>query len=105
MRFFKFTVILTLEKENSQNYYNVLVPSFPEICTFGASLEEARFMAQDALELVILSRLEEGEEIPGDKKPLTLSKNDKVEKIVISVFHQVSATPAKYVENALFQSP
>lgn len=104
MRFFKFTVVFTLEKEDAETYYNVSVPAFPEICTFGDSFEEARFMAQDALELVILSRLEDGEIIPHDKKPQKVSKDDRVEEIVISVSHQVTATPANHVKNAIFQS-
>ncbi len=29
--------------------YNVIVPAFPEICTFGDTLEEARAMALDAI--------------------------------------------------------
>lgn len=73
MRFFKYTVVFTPESDEP-NVYNVSVPAFPEICTFGTSYEEAKFMAQDALELVILSRLEDGEEIPSDKKPKKIQK-------------------------------
>lgn len=87
-----------------QEVYNVSVPAFPEIATFGDSLEEARFMAQDALELAVLSRFEEGENIPSDKSPKKVSKGSKVEELVIAVMHQVEATPAKYVENAFIKS-
>lgn len=103
MRFFKFTIIMVPDEEDKDSY-NVTVPAFPEIATCGDSLEEARFMAQDALELVILSRLEEGEEIPLDLKPKKVSKKSLVEEIVVSVAHEVTATPANYVKTALFQS-
>lgn len=103
MRFFKFTAIFTPEPDEPDTY-NVSVPAFPEICTFGTSFEEAKFMAQDALELVILSRLEDGERIPPDMKPKTLPKNSKSEEIFISVSHQVTASPAEYVKTAIFQS-
>ena len=61
-------------------------------------------MAQDALELVVLSRLEEGGNIPSDKKPARLPKKAKVEEVVVAVQHQVTATPASYVKTAAFQS-
>jgi len=103
MQFFKFVIILTADKENPETY-NVSVPAFPEIATCGDSLEEARFMAQDALELVILSRLEEGEVIPEDKKLKKIPKNAKVEEIIVTVSHQVETSPADYVKNALFKT-
>jgi len=103
MQFFKFTIILTPDEENS-GAYNVSVPAFPEIVTYGDSLEEARFMAQDALELVILSRLEEGEKIPADKKLKKIPKNAKVEEVIVTVFHQVEASSADYVKNTLFKT-
>lgn len=103
MRFFKFTVIFTPEKDES-DVYNVSVPALAEICTFGDSIEEARFMAQDALELVVLSKLEEGEEIPSDKKPIHLPKNAKKEEMIVAVSHQVTATPINHVKTALFQT-
>ena len=34
---------------------NVIVPAFPEICTFGDTLDEARAMAADAIKCVIES--------------------------------------------------
>lgn len=103
MRFFKYTVVFTPEHDKP-GVYNVSVPAFQEICTFGTSYEDAKFMAQDALELVILSRLEDGEEIPSDKKPKMIPKNAKVEEIFISVSHQVTASPAEHVKTAIFQS-
>lgn len=104
MRFFKYTVVFEPEKEKGEIYYNVSFPALPEICTFGESLPEARFMAQDALELTILSRLEEGENIPRDKKPAKLTKGAKIEEVVVTVSHRVEASPADYVKNAFFKS-
>ena len=100
MRFYKYTVIFTPDEEEPQAY-NVRVPALPEIHTCGDSIEEARFMAQDALELVIDSRLEEGEVIPADAKPTKLPKNSKLEEIVVTVAHEVRAQPASYVKAAL----
>jgi predicted RNase H-like HicB family nuclease len=104
MQFYKFTILMIPEKEGKEIYYNVSVPALPEITTFGDSIKEARFMAQDALELVVLSRLEEGEAIPADKKPKNLSKNTIVEEIIVTVSHDVKASPASYVKHALAQS-
>lgn len=103
MRFFTFTVIFHPETDDPDSYW-VSVPALPEICTGGSSLEEARFMAQDALELVVLSRLENGEDVPSDIKPAKIPRNAKIEEMVITVFHQVNATPSSYVKTAIFHS-
>lgn len=100
MRFFKFTVVFTPEK-GEPDTYNVSVPALPEVTTFGTSFEDARFMAQDALELVVLSRLEQGEDIPKDKKPQRLPDDAKMEEIIVTVDHHVTATPARYVKTAI----
>ena len=103
MKLYAFTAVFTPESKEPE-MYNVSVPAIPEICTFGNSFEEARFMAQDALELVVLSLLEEGEPVPHDIKPKHVSKNAKVEQIVVSVVHQVSSAPASYVKSAVFNT-
>lgn len=51
--------------------FSVLVPAIPEICTFGATLEEAREMARDAIRCYLESALETGEKIPGDVSAIT----------------------------------
>lgn len=93
MKLYKFTAVLTPEKENRETYYQVSVPALPEIITFGESIEEAVFMAQDALELVILSRLEEGEKIPSDKKVIKVPKSSIKKEILVSITHSVNTTP------------
>ena len=49
--------------------YNVIVPAFPEICTSGETLEEARAMAADAIKCVIESMQKDHEPIPPDTAP------------------------------------
>jgi antitoxin HicB len=58
-----YTVILEPAEEGG---FVVRVPALPEIVTEGDTEEEALAMAQDAIELVIESRLERGEAIPDD---------------------------------------
>jgi predicted RNase H-like HicB family nuclease len=56
-----YTITLRLEPEGG---FTVRVPALPEIVTYGEDVEEALAMAKDAIELVILSRRERGEDIP-----------------------------------------
>jgi len=101
MNLYKFIVTITPIKENRKLYYQVKVPALPEIATFGESFEEAVFMAQDALELVVLSRLENGETIPQDKKSLRLPKSAVQKETIVSVVHNVSITTADHTKLAL----
>jgi predicted RNase H-like HicB family nuclease len=100
MRFYTFTAVFTPEPKEP-DVYNVTVPALPEALTFGDSKEDARFMAQDVLELVVLSRLEEGEPVPSDKKPTKIAKGAFIEEIIVTVDHHVHAQPASYVKQAL----
>ena len=60
-----YPVILRPEPEGG---YTVRVPALPEIVTYGDNEAEALAMAKDAIELVLESRKERGEEIPeGDR--------------------------------------
>ena len=56
-----FAVVLEPEDEGG---FTVRVPALPEIVTCGDSEEEALAMAKEAIELVLASRHERGEEIP-----------------------------------------
>lgn len=51
--------------------YQVIVPAIPEIVTYGRTLKEARFMAQDAIKCVLESNIKAGEPIPEDLEPST----------------------------------
>ena len=44
--------------------FQVLVPALPEVVTGGDTEDEALAMAREAIELVLESRAERGEEIP-----------------------------------------
>jgi len=92
MKFYKYTAIF-IPEPGEDEVYNVSFPAFPEIATFGESREEARFMAQDALELVIISKLEEGEKIPANKKAAKLPRGAFSEEILVTVTHEVKTTP------------
>jgi len=50
--------------EPDEDAFQVIVPAFPEIHTFGESVEDALAMARDAIELSIAARRDEGTEIP-----------------------------------------
>ena len=63
-----YTVILTPQPNGA---YDVYVPAFPEIATFGDSKEQALEMARDAIRLVVDSRKERKESVPtGDRDTL-----------------------------------
>lgn len=49
--------------------YQVVFPAIPEIITYGASLEEARRMAADALRCHLEGLLKDGEGIPVESAP------------------------------------
>ena len=101
MKLYKFTAVFTPDAAD-KTMYNVLVPAMPEICTCGDSIEEARFMAQDALELAVLSRLEEGEVVSLDKKPVRIPKGSVVEEILVTVAHDVRSVPLTQDAKAVF---
>lgn len=57
--------------------FTVTVPSLPGCVTYGETLEEAKQMAREAIELYIESLREHGEEIPSENDVLeyTLTLN------------------------------
>ena len=58
---YTYSVILEPMEEGG---FLVRVPALPEIVTYGDDEGEALAMAKDAIELVLVSRSERGEEIP-----------------------------------------
>ncbi len=46
--------------------FHVIVPALPGLVSFGRTLEEARTLAQDAVECHLRGLLKDGEEIPED---------------------------------------
>ncbi len=63
-----YTIQLRPEPEGG---FTVRVPALPEIVTYGADEEEALRMAEEAIELALEVRREDGDEIPADVVPLT----------------------------------
>lgn len=91
MKLYKYTAVFTPEP-GEDRVYNVQFPALPEIATFGESKEEARFMAQDALELVVSSYLEDEEKLPVDRKPGKISRDGFSEEILVTISHEVKST-------------
>ena len=58
-----YTVIL---EPMDQGGFLVVVPALPEVVTGGDTEQEALAMAKEAIELVLESRQERGEEIPAE---------------------------------------
>jgi antitoxin HicB len=56
-----YTIILEPMEEGG---FLVRVPALPEVVTGGDTVDEALAMAKEAIELVLESRLERGEDIP-----------------------------------------
>jgi len=61
MRVLNYRVLLQKEPEGG---YTVIVPLLPGCVTYGETIEEAKKMAKDAIELYLDSLIEDGEEIP-----------------------------------------
>lgn len=59
-----YRILLTEEPEGG---YTVTVPMMPGCITFGETLEEAKKMALEAIELYIESLLAHGEQIPTEE--------------------------------------
>jgi antitoxin HicB len=61
MRVLDYRVLLQKEPEGG---YTVIVPLLPGCVTYGETIEEAKKMAKEAIELYLDSLIEDGEEIP-----------------------------------------
>lgn len=64
MKILQFRVLLREEPEGG---YTVIVPSLPGCVTYGETLDEAKRMAKEAIELYIQTLKELGEEIQTDE--------------------------------------
>jgi predicted RNase H-like HicB family nuclease len=62
-----YRILLRKEPEGG---YTVIVPSLPGCVTFGETIEEARTMAREAIELYLESLRAHGEEIPTEEEML-----------------------------------
>ena len=101
MKFYKYTAIF--EKESgTKETYNVQVPALPGCLTFGESFSEAEYNIQEAIELYLSVLIDEGKEVPMDKK-LRVPKGAISKEILVAVKHEVSAGISTY-ETAQFAS-
>jgi len=62
-----YRVLLRKEPEGG---YTVMVPSLPGCITYGKTVEEAKEMAREAIEVYLESLKEHGEEIPTEEETL-----------------------------------
>lgn len=94
MQYYRFTVILEPEKEEGfAGAFNVSVPALPGCLTCGESLEEARFMAKDAVACYVESLVQDNLPVPKDIKPKKVPADSLVEKMIVSVDHLVKVDP------------
>ena len=60
----KYTAIIEFSEED--RVYLVRVPAFPEVHTYGETMEESKANAKEAIELAIEMYREEGRSLPTD---------------------------------------
>lgn len=72
MKTLNYTILLKPEKGGG---YTVVVPSLPGCVTFGKNLEDARFMAKDAIEGYVASLVKHKESVPSDDSVFFSSVN------------------------------
>lgn len=70
MKSLKYNVIFYPEPEGG---FTAVVPALPGCVTYGKTLEDARRMAQDAINGYIASLKKHGEEIPSDESSFITS--------------------------------
>jgi antitoxin HicB len=81
----------------------VTCPALPGLVTHGATLEEARMMARDAMEGYIETLIEDGEPVPESDAPQAIPRFDRLahtlrtEKTATPIFEQLSAQIAPAV--------
>ena len=68
----------TLEPQTDGSFA-VVFPAFPEIVTYGLTLDEARAMARDALRCHLEGLLKDGEAIPSETPPTGQPIREEVE--------------------------
>ncbi|MBI4993881.1 type II toxin-antitoxin system HicB family antitoxin [Candidatus Wolfebacteria bacterium] len=87
MKFYKFTAIFAPEKD-APNVYNASVPVLPGCFSFGDSFDEAKYNIREAVELYLLSILDNEQKIPQDKK-IKLPKNAIAQEITVGVDFEI----------------
>jgi predicted RNase H-like HicB family nuclease len=78
----------------------VTCPALPGLATYGATIEEARQMARDAMEGYIETLIDDGEAVPESDAPQTTPRFDRLahtlraDKTSAPIFEQLSAEVA-----------
>ena len=72
----EYTVLLTPDEESGG--FVVTVPALPGCVTQGDTVEEAKAMAKEAIELTLDVLAEEGKEVPEDEEPNFLKAKVRV---------------------------
>ncbi len=67
MKVLSYRILLRPEPEGG---YTVTVPSLPGCITYGQTVDEARRMAEEAIELYLETLREDGDEVPSDDQTL-----------------------------------
>ena len=81
-----------LIKKDSEGYYIVTFPDWPNVNTFGHSLEEAKKMATEALTGALITDFERGFPLPAPSKKLKGRR-------VVSIEPDINVSLAVYLRN------
>lgn len=95
MKFTSYLALFALEPEGG---YTVTVPALPGLVTYGETLEEARDMVKEAIELYLEDLLESGELIPEDEgkiKPTALTNNVQIISIPVLMPYETALAAPK----------
>ncbi len=90
------TAYIALLRKDADSDYGVDFPDFPGCVTAGTSLEEARHMAAEALELHIAGMQEDHEPIP-EPSSLDAIMGDPENRDAVAFLVEVATRPAKSV--------
>ncbi len=71
----------TIFRPEPEGGYTVIVPSLPGCVTFGRTLDEAKRMIKDAIDLYVSVLTDDGEEIPNDSEVMTVTMRHAPPKI------------------------
>ena len=82
MKTHTYTIHFEYFKDGDQEGYNVTVPALPGCITWGATIEEARTMAEDAIRGYLESLVKEGEAIPDESAD---TAKVRVERLSVAV--------------------
>ena len=89
-----YTFVFNPEREGG---YTVTCPALPGLVTYGETLEEAKYMARDAMQGLIEVMIEQGEAIPESDPPEAIPRFNRLAQTLQDegraepIFEQLSA--------------